>query len=990
MVPFVLQTAASIVLVGYLSYLLMFAPESAFIREIQSNTSHLLLLCLLTLLLSILLGLVIANHLTTRISLLNQVSRKLAEGNLLQRLPADSSIAEVKGLAQSFNQMADELQKNFYRLQNALEESEEKITTVFRTSPEPIAITNLAEGRFLEVNKRMLEFYGYTREELIGQKALDLGLWENVEQRQHFRHQLETQGSAHNQEVITRTKSGEIKVILLSAEVCNLSSQDVVIFVIRDINERASLEAERKQAEIALRQSEARFQQLATAVPGMIYIYTEHPDGSQGFEYVSSFSRDILELEPEQIKADINAALDQIHPEDRPAHDAAVALSAVTKEPFTFPFRNITPSGQQKWLEANSRPLQCDDGTIKWYGILLDISERKQAEIMLRQSELKFSTIFRDSPQPAWISTLAEGRCLDVNKGFCKVLGYSYTEAIGKTCVEMGLWNDLTDLQHFRETLLQTESILDFEVVFRTKSGEAKTVLVSARISRLDNQDCVIGTLNDISDRKRSETERKRAEIALQESETRYRILSEVSPVAIFRLDNMFKCLYVNDRWSEMTGRPKDSALGNGWIATLHPDDREELLRQWTAKQEQFTSGKVNLNNGEGRHLRPDGSINWYYVQVVPETDATGQMIGYVGSLTDITARKQAEIALQQAKEQLEKRIEELNQHNREMMLLSEISDFLQACLTVEEVYRAISSLVEPLFPRCSGGIFIMEQSGNWLTNVAFWGTQSHSKLEFYLKDCWGLRRGEIYRVEPDRLGLRCHHIFEAPASVSTLCIPMIAQGETLGLFYLCEETPKALLEGKQQLANMVAEQLALAITHLKLWDNLQQQSIRDPLTGLFNRRYLEEFLEREISRAQRYNHPIGLIILDLDHFKQLNDTYGHDAGDYVLQIIGNLLKENVEDKGIACRYGGEEMILVLPESSLEDTYIKAEKIREAISQLSLNHNGRKLNVLSASFGVACFPQHGTTRTVWMQTADAALYQAKGAGRNRVVVTTLF
>ena len=237
-------------------------------------------------------------------------------------------------------------------------------------------------------------------------------------------------------------------------------------------------------------------------------------------------------------------------------------------------------------------------------------------------------------------------------------------------------------------------------------------------------------------------------------------------------------------------------------------------------------------------------------------------------------------------------------------------------------------------------------------------------------------------------MGLRCKHIHSTSEISETLCIPMIAQGEALGLFYLSAETQDALPETKQQLARTVAEQVALALANLHLRETLQHQSIRDPLTGLFNRRYLEESLQQEISRAQRYQRSIGVIMMDVDHFKQFNDTYGHETGDHVLQTIGKLLKESVRGSDIACRYGGEEIVLVLSESTLPDTQARAESIREAISKLRIHQNGKILDTLTASFGVASFPQHGAIGSALVQAADAALYRAKAAGRNQVVAAT--
>lgn len=214
----------------------------------------------------------------------------------------------------------------------------------------------------------------------------------------------------------------------------------------------------------------------------------------------------------------------------------------------------------------------------------------------------------------------------------------------------------------------------------------------------------------------------------------------------------------------------------------------------------------------------------------------------------------------------------------------------------------------------------------------------------------------------------------------------MIAQGDTIGLLYLSFPQPGTLTPAKKQLARTVAEHLSLALANLKLRETLRNQSIRDPLTGLFNRRYMQESLEREIYRAQRQNQMLGIMMIDIDHFKQFNDTFGHDAGDFVLQTLGQFLQEKIRGSDIACRYGGEEFMLILPEVSLESLQRRAEEIRQGVTQLKLERYGQTLEVITVSIGVACFPNHGISSDPVIQAADMALYQAKNLGRNRVVV----
>jgi diguanylate cyclase (GGDEF)-like protein len=267
---------------------------------------------------------------------------------------------------------------------------------------------------------------------------------------------------------------------------------------------------------------------------------------------------------------------------------------------------------------------------------------------------------------------------------------------------------------------------------------------------------------------------------------------------------------------------------------------------------------------------------------------------------------------------------------------------------------------------------------------VAVWGTPPGERF-FAADECWALRRGRVHLVQDPQLGLICKHM-QRPTESAHLCVPMMAQGEALGLLHLSLPHPGRLSEAKQRLAMTVAEQIALSLANLKLQETLRNQSIRDPLTGLFNRRYMEESLEREMRRAVRGRHPVGIIMLDLDHFKQFNDAFGHDAGDTLLRDVGTVLHRSIRGEDIACRFGGEEFTLIVPEASLADAAQRAEQIRESIRGLSISHRRQALGAVTVSLGVAIYPDHGPTGDAVIRAADAALYQAKALGRDRVAV----
>ena len=250
-----------------------------------------------------------------------------------------------------------------------------------------------------------------------------------------------------------------------------------------------------------------------------------------------------------------------------------------------------------------------------------------------------------------------------------------------------------------------------------------------------------------------------------------------------------------------------------------------------------------------------------------------------------------------------------------------------------------------------------------------------------------GRSGGDGSTGEWPRREMHCRHLPpQYPGNY--LCLPLLAQGETLGMLHvrdlgdLTPEQAKLL----QTLAVTVGDHISLALANIRLRETLRHQVVHDVLTGLYNRRYLEETLEREIYRGRRKGAPLGLIMLDLDCFKHFNDTYGHEAGDHLLRTLGKFLAERVRREDVACRYGGEEFVLILAEASQEIVQQRAEEIRREFSKLQVMHRGQMLESVTVSLGVAMFPDHGATGRDVLRATDDAMYRAKSQGRNRVVV----
>jgi len=271
------------------------------------------------------------------------------------------------------------------------------------------------------------------------------------------------------------------------------------------------------------------------------------------------------------------------------------------------------------------------------------------------------------------------------------------------------------------------------------------------------------------------------------------------------------------------------------------------------------------------------------------------------------------------------------------------------------------------------------------LETVAEWGSDQELMPSFLLDDCWALRTGKTREFGKEGKGVPCRHFKSTPGYPYT-CLPLTVHGGTMGLLYLNSGAGGALDDEQHQLLLLFSDVIKLALSNLKLRDRLRDQAVRDILTGLFNRRYLEETLVRELHHAARANAPLCLAMLDIDHFKKFNDENGHEAGDEVLKAMGEILKRSCRVSDIACRFGGEEFVLVLPGADSSVALPRMEQICREIKRKQVVFNGKPLSAVSVSVGLAEAPGHGTSPEELLRAADKALYAAKNAGRDRIEV----
>ena len=351
--------------------------------------------------------------------------------------------------------------------------------------------------------------------------------------------------------------------------------------------------------------------------------------------------------------------------------------------------------------------------------------------------------------------------------------------------------------------------------------------------------------------------------------------------------------------------------------------------------------------------------------------------------------RERAELQTNKSNLDLRDTVAQLERLSQQMRLLTQYTGMLQSCNSSEDVLDISRQSWATMMPESAGSIYLIRASRDHAEVAVSWGQHlAPSNTLPSPDDCWAMRRHQPYILHDLHNSVKCAHIEMPPGGLhtDTACVPLSAQGESMGWVYISAEAGKL---PEESLLKSSAEQLSLALANLRLKEKMKQQTIRDPLTHLFNRRYLEESFERELARCKRKNLPLSLLMIDLDHFKKFNDTHGHPGGDALLSDFGRLLRSLCRREDIPCRYGGEEFVMLLPECDIDCAKIRAIAINQATSELQVKHQDLDHARVTASIGVATFPEHGLDINELIKAADAALYRAKALGRNRTELANI-
>ncbi len=471
-----------------------------------------------------------------------------------------------------------------------------------------------------------------------------------------------------------------------------------------------------------------------------------------------------------------------------------------------------------------------------------------------------------------------------------------------------------------------------------------------------------------------------------------------------------------NREAAALYGYSASEAIGQS-LRKLHAADLSET--EYARLLERVRSGAPSSSTTERR--KKNGDVVRVSLKTTPLLDAGGKLVGEITVARDVTAlhlkdealraaqdalqakmatirdanrnltreiaaRRKADVDMRRNNQELAATVRQLEAFHQDSAVLSHMAELLQACSQRSEAYEIVRETGQRLFPDSGASLFIYRDSRDALEHVLSWGGGKAEYPTLAPDECWALRLGSPHFVARDG-SIRCRHVHDDTRSY--VCMPLHGQGSVLGLFHIALEVnarSRRPARDAEQRVRAMADRVGPALANLQLRDALREMALRDGLTGLYNRRYLEDALIRELHRANRNAKPVAVLMIDIDNFKHFNDKYGHDAGDFVLNAIGRAITGNIRLSDIACRYGGEEFAVVLTESSLEAARERAEQVRRAIRDTNLTHLGQTLPAPTASFGVAVYPANGATPTDLLKAADNALYRAKRDGRDRVCV----
>ncbi len=616
----------------------------------------------------------------------------------------------------------------------------------------------------------------------------------------------------------------------------------------------------------------------------------------------------------------------------------------------------LAPGSEETWAKA--------------FVSIGDITERRQAEAALAAERDLLQALMDNIPDTIYFKDTAS-RFTRVNQAQAEMLGLSAPgQATGKTDLDFQDPDLARGFFEEEQRLLKSGEALINRIEFNPAPDGKPRWFSATKIPIKDENGRVTGLVG-VS---RNITGLKQAEEAVRQSEERFRFMSWATKDAVWDWDLEKKRIWWGDGLQKILQYPPGTALPDpAWrLERIHPEDRVKV----NGVISQALEDGMEFWSKEYRFQRHDGT----YADIMDRgyilRDERGKPYRMIGAMMDITDRKQNEKTIRHQNEMLSS----LHEITLELLRYRELDQLLQALVELSARFLDVS-YVEIMLVE-GEELVVKAATHNQARLIGDRQGRDRSRLSWQAVDTREPAVLSDYATWPQRQAVyekfELHAVADFPILNDDRCLGVMALGRDVADYEFSLD--------QIQYGRLFANLTALVLNNAQLREALREQSIRDPLTGLYNRRYMQEMLTQHLSRVTRQLHPLGLIMIDIDHFKSFNDAHGHAAGDALLRELGRFLQSHVRLEDIACRYGGEEFILIMPEASLEVAQRRAEQLRAEAKELRVRDAGLTIEGVTLSLGVAVHPLHAQTTDSLLRAADAALYRAKQEGRNRVVV----
>lgn len=653
-------------------------------------------------------------------------------------------------------------------------------------------------------------------------------------------------------------------------------------------------------------------------------IFTRNHDAAWSMRYQSKACADLTGYHAQELVGKTGIYNNIIHPEDLPQIIRAITDAVNKQQSYEVEYRISTKSGAQKWLRELGNVVFASDGSVSIHGLIIDNTHSARSQVTLQNSEQLYRELFENYPYPMWMYDLETLAFLAVNNAAIRHYEYSRDEFLSMTLQDIRPSEDVAD---FIEYMSQLSAGANNAGIWRHRKKDGSIIYVEVTYYTLTfaGKRAVVSSIHDI-------TQRQQTEEALRQAEAKYRSIFENTLEGIFQTTPEGQYISANPALARIYGYDSPEELIANIVNIeqqiyVQPNRRSEFI--WMLEKQDAISGF------ESQVYRRDGSVIWVSENVRAVRDASNALVCYEGTVEDITERKYIEAA--------------------------------QARFTT--ILEATTDLVG-----------ICDRHGNQLyLNKA-------GRRMLGLSDDEDIFFKKILDFHPEWATERILN-----SALPAVMAGNVWEGETAIWNYNGEEIPVSQVILAHKTPQNEVEFIATIMRDISDRKRFEAQlayfANHDALTGLFNRRHFRAQLEHHLALTQRHNQCGALIFIDLDDFKDINDTLGHQTGDELLKNFAALLTQQVRKTDILARLGGDEFAIILPETFASQVYLIVQRIIAALERYLLNTNEHSVRI-SASIGVALFPEHGMTADELLAHADIAMYKSKEIGRNRFTVYT--